>query len=156
MKKFICLFVTLFAITSLFAVPTPKSWIKGPDSSWYVQLEPALKAAKAANKKVYVLKTGSDWCPWCVRLKNDVFNKREFKHFAQKELILVYLDFPQRGNMPAAQKKYNQQTISKLKMTGGYPSALILDADGKVISQRNGYAKLKAYMNFLQDSVNKK
>ena len=134
---------------------TRKGWLKGPDKSWYIDYDLALEAAKAQNKKVYVLRTGSDWCGFCIRLKKEVFASREFKQYAKKNLILVYLDFPKRKKMPAEQKQYNNEISTKLKFGGAVPSAVILDSDGKEIGRVRGYAKLKIYMTRLQDAVGK-
>ena len=130
-------------------------WLKGPDRDWFVRLEPALQKARAENKKVYVLQTGSDWCGWCVRLYKDVLSSSEFKRFAKNNLVLLYLDFPRRKKMPQDQKAYNRQTVRKLRFGGGYPAAVVLDAQGNVIAKKSGYAKRQAYMQFLKSAVQK-
>ncbi len=155
MKLKLFLLFLLLAGVSFAADADRKGWVGGPDKSWYTDYDKALEAAKKENKKVYVLRTGSDWCGWCIKLKKDVFATREFKNFAKKNLILLYLDSPRKKRMPAEQKSYNSQIASQLKMGGGVPSAVILDADGKEVARRSGYMKLKPYMSFLKSAVKK-
>lgn len=154
MKLKLFLLALLFVGIS-FAAEDRKDWVKGPDKSWYIDYDEALEAAKKENKKIYVLNTGSDWCGWCIRLRKDVLSSNEFKRFAKKNLILLYLDHPRSKKMPAEQKAYNRKIASQLKFGGGVPSAIILDADGKEVARRGGYAKRDSYMRFLKSTVKK-
>ena len=151
------LLVPLFAaMLCLPAMLSAENFLKGPDESWQINYEAAQKIAKKENKLIYALATGSDWCYWCKKLKSDVFSKKEFKDFAQKNLVLLYIDMPSpKLNMPLEQRKYNYNLTQKLPFGNGVPSALILNADGKVIAQQGGYAPLAKYMEFLQNAVNK-
>ncbi len=49
--------------------------------------------------------TGSDWCPWCIRLDKEIFSTSEFKDYAKENLVLVELDFPQGKTLPRAVQK---------------------------------------------------
>lgn len=148
--------VLLSVIMTGSVVSAAEAWLKGPDASWQIRYEDAVKIAKKENKLIYALATGSDWCYWCKKLKADVFSKKEFKDFAQKNLVLLYIDMPSpKLNMPLEQRKYNYNLTQKLPFGNGVPSALVLNADGKVIAQQGGYAPLAKYMAFLQDAVKK-
>ena len=141
---------------SISGVIADEKWLPGPDKNWQIRYEDAMKIAKRDKKNIYVLATGSDWCYWCKKLKSDVLNSNEFKKFAEKHLVLLYIDLPSsRLAMPMEQRNYNYQLSRKLDLDDGVPAALIINADGKVIARQNGYAPLAAYMNFLQKSVNK-
>ena len=90
MKKVILAIFAAFccAVSSYAADSCPKGWT--------LDIDAALKQAKAENKKVLLLFTGSDWCGWCIKLKREVLEKNEFKKFAKKNLVLVYFDFPSK------------------------------------------------------------
>ena len=133
----------------------PTHWFKGPDSSWQIFFPKALEDAGKRGKKIFVLNTGSDWCGWCVKLKKDVLSQREFKRFAQKNLILVYLDSPHKRVMPADQTRHNQEVKTRLGFGGGVPAVIILDENGQVIAKQNGYRPLKDFMKFLKKAVKK-
>ena len=141
---------------SIASIAAAEKWLAGPDASWQIRYEDAVKTAKKENKLIYALSTGSDWCYWCKKLKADVFSQKEFKDFAQKNLVLLYIDQPSpRLNMPLEQRKYNYNLSQKLPFGNGVPSALLLDADGKVIARQSGYAPLADYMKFLQKAAKK-
>src|ERR671939_312038 len=68
------------------------------------------KAAAAESKRFILLDfTGSDWCPWCVRMDKEVLERPAFADFAAKHLVLVKLDFPRSKLQPAAEKIQNEQ-----------------------------------------------
>ena len=83
-------------------------WRPGPSEDWFVNWDKALAEAKRTKKKLYVLSTGSDWCHWCIKLRENVLEKPQFLDFARKNLVLVYLDSPNRDPLGAAQKAHNK------------------------------------------------
>ena len=125
-------------------------------ADWCIHYDAALAKAAAEHKKVYVLSTGSDWCGWCIKLRNDVLTTSQFRSFAKKNLVLLYLDSPMKKKLPAEQQKHNEQVRDMLRFGGGVPSAKILDENGQIIAERSGYAKLKPYMEFLKQAVSAK
>lgn len=128
-------------------------WQAGPGPEWEIHYDAALAKAKAEHKKVYVLSTGSDWCGWCIKLRNNVLTKPKFKAFAKKNLVLLYLDSPSRKKLSAEQQRHNTMVRSMLQFGGGVPSAKVLDETGRVLAERSGYADLDAYMEFLKQAV---
>jgi thioredoxin-related protein len=94
MKKFLLvMFAALCcAVTSFAADECPKGWT--------LDINAALKKAKAENKKVYLLFTGSDWCGFCIRLKDDVFSKKDFQKIAQKSLNTALAALRRAGLTP--------------------------------------------------------
>lgn len=132
---------------------TPAGWRGGPDSQWQIYYPAAMALAKQKHKKVFVLHTGSDWCGFCIKLRKDVLSKREFKKFADKNLILLYLDSPRKNPLPAEQLKHNQEVCRELAFPGGVPAFILLDEDGRVIAKRAGYRPLRDYMKLLKEAV---
>lgn len=99
----------------------------------------ALKKASKENKLVLLDFTGSDWCPWCMKLDQELFSKKAFKDYAETNLVLVLVDFPQGKKMleqSDALKKQNQELQSKFKIEG-YPTMVLLDANGKQLKSSN-------------------
>jgi thioredoxin-related protein len=100
---------------------------------WHADFDEAAKVAKAENKDLLVDFTGSDWCPPCIKLEQDVFSKPEFVAAAKKDFVLVKLDFPKQEE---AQKRVpnperNAELRDKYQVTG-YPTVLLLDSSGEV------------------------
>ena len=107
------------------------------DNLWQTNFEESKAKAKAENKLLLVDFTGSDWCGWCIKLKEEVFGKKEFQTEAPKKFVLVELDFPRQKKLPDELKTQNEQ-LSKQYKVRGFPTILLLDAEGQVIA-RTGY-----------------
>ena len=107
------------------------------DNLWQTNFAESQAKAKAENKLLLVDFTGSDWCGWCIKLKEEVFSKKEFQTEAPKKFVLVELDFPRQKKLPDELKTQNDQLAKQYKVRG-FPSLLLLDAEGQVIA-RTGY-----------------
>ncbi len=104
---------------------------------WETNLETALQKAKAENKAVLVNFTGSDWCVWCQKLSAEVFSKSEFEDYANENLILVKIDFPEKIEQSTETKMYNNQLAQRFGIEG-YPTIFLLKNDGSV-ALKTGY-----------------
>ncbi|GAB4139465.1 MAG: thioredoxin family protein [Ignavibacteriales bacterium] len=104
---------------------------------WNDNLESSVKIAKAENKFVLVNFTGSDWCVWCKKLMAEVFSQKEFAEYANKNLVLVKIDFPRSIEQSEATKKYNQDLAFKYGIQG-FPTIVLLDKNGNLIA-KTGY-----------------
>lgn len=65
-------------------------------AKWYTSLEEAAKVSMTTGKPIMANFTGSDWCGWCKKLKREVFDKTEFKNWANNNIVLLELDYPRR------------------------------------------------------------
>jgi protein disulfide-isomerase len=106
-------------------------------ANWLTDLPKAQAQAKAENKTVLIDFTGSDWCGWCIRLKREVLSRPEFNAYAEKNLVLVEVDFPKRKAQEPALKKVNEALAAKYHVQG-FPTLVALDAQGKELG-RLGY-----------------
>jgi protein disulfide-isomerase len=106
---------------------------------WMTDYEAALEKAKKEKKVVIADFTGSDWCGWCIKLKNEVFDQQEFKDWAKDHAVLLELDFPNKKKLPEALTKQNAELAKRFKIEG-YPTILFLDGNGKEVG-RDGYVK---------------
>jgi thioredoxin-related protein/Tfp pilus assembly protein PilF len=125
----------------------------GEDSLWMTDFAMAQTKAKKEKKFLLVDFTGSDWCGWCIRLKNEVFDKEEFKAEAPKNFVLVELDYPHEKKLSDALKEQNEKLQEHYKIHG-FPTVLMMDAEGNVIAhtgyQAGGPAK---YVEHLQQFI---
>jgi len=102
--------------------------------NWLTDLPKAQAKAKAEKKLVLLDFTGSDWCGWCIKLKKEVFSKPEFAEFANKNLVLVEVDFPRSKKQSAELKKANAALQEKYKIEG-YPTIIVLNSDGNKLGK---------------------
>lgn len=107
-------------------------------NGWGDNYKAALATAAKENKKVLLDFTGSDWCGWCIRLKKETFDQPQFKEYADKNLVLVEVDFPQGKSLAPEVKKQND-ALQEQYHVEGFPTLVLLDPQGKVIKQNVGY-----------------
>ena len=123
---------------------------KVSEPAWFTSMAQAQDAARKDNKVIFVDFTGSDWCPWCVRLHDEVLSQAAFKEYAAKNLVLLLVDFPRKKGQTKEQKQANNALAQKYGIDG-FPTILILDADGKVLA-KTGYRRggAAAYVEHLK------
>ena len=109
-------------------------------ADWPTDYAKALEQAKAENKRVLIDFTGSDWCGPCIQLKKRAFSRPEFINYAEKNLILVEIDYPQRKKQSPALVKQNERLAREYGIEEkGYPTLVLLDPSGKIVREMNGY-----------------
>lgn len=88
---------------------------------WHTDLMKVYEISKKSKKPVFAFFTGSDWCGWCKKLQADVFAKQEFITWAQKNVILLELDFPRFKQLPPELQQQNQ-SLQQTFQIAGYPT----------------------------------
>jgi thioredoxin-related protein len=107
---------------------------------WETDYAKALQAAKSQNKRVLLDFTGSDWCGPCIELRKQVFSRPDFRAYANNNLVLVEIDYPQRKKQPDELKKQNEKLSKQYEIDEkGFPTVILLDPTGKVIREFTGY-----------------
>ena len=109
------------------------------EATWLTDLPQAKVQAKAENKIVLLDFTGSDWCGWCIKFDKDTLSKDKFADYAKSHLELVVVDFPNKKPQSDALKATNKALGEKYGVDG-YPTFVVLNADGKEIGRQVGYA----------------
>ena len=115
---------------------------KAENPGWLVDVDEAYAESQKTGKPILANFTGSDWCGWCKRLTKSVFVHKEFKEWADKNVILLELDFPRRKELPARFKQQNQNLQKAFKVRG-YPTVWLFDlskesADAQYSIQAHG------------------
>lgn len=101
---------------------------------WPTNYAKAKAQAKAENKLLLMDFTGSDWCPWCVKLNKEVFSQPQFKKYAADKLVLLDVDFPQTKPQPAALAQQNAKLQLQYKVEQ-FPTIIVLNAQGKKVGE---------------------
>ena len=133
---FLTAMVALLCVALAFGVIARRS--TAADALWQTDFKAAQAKAKQEKKYLLVDFTGSDWCGYCIKLHNDVFDKAPFQAEAPKQFVLVELDFPHQKEQSDELKKQNKDLSEKYKVDG-FPTVLMMDAEGEVIARRTGY-----------------
>lgn len=118
-----------FRASILFVICFTASGMAGEWSSDYGK---SMELAKMERKIVLVDFTGSTWCGPCIKLDKEVFSDPAFKEYANKNLVLVKVDFPPSF---AQSKKNDLELAEKLGVPKNgimvFPTLVVMGADGK-------------------------
>lgn len=123
---------SLFALALLLC--TSVLALAGGKAGWEDDYEKGLAQAKSESKLVLLDFTGSDWCGWCIKLDKEVFSEKAFKDYARENLVLLEVDFPHAKHQSKKLKEQNEK-LSKEYGIEGYPTIVILNAEGKKVGQ---------------------
>jgi thioredoxin-related protein len=139
---------TLTLLTALMAVAMVSTVHAG--EGWGSDFAKAKAEAQESGKPILVNFTGSDWCGWCKKLVKEVFSQDAFKAYAADSLVLFEADFPNQKQLPPEVIKQNKELAKKYAIRG-YPTILLLDAEGKVLA-KTGYRRggADAYVTHLK------
>lgn len=119
---------------------------------WSLDFDQAKTEASQSHKFILLNFSGSDWCAPCIKLKKDIFESDAFKAYAVDHLILVRADFPRlkKNQLDKAQVEKNEALAEKYNPQGKFPLTVLLDANGKVIKEWDGYVQ-KSPEAFVED-----
>jgi protein disulfide-isomerase len=107
------------------------------EDGWMTDFEAAKKEAAKRNLPILAEFSGSDWCPPCMRLNEEVFSSAEFLDYAKDHVVLFLADFPRRTAQDPELKKQNNKLAEQYGVAY-FPTILLLKADGTVIN-KTGY-----------------
>ena len=108
------------------------------EAGWTDDYSKAVGKAKAENKAILLDFTGSDWCGWCMKMKQETLNTPQFTTYAQQNLVLVTVDFPHKTQLAPATKQQNEKLDAKYQ-ADGFPTFVLIDKFGKELGRQSGY-----------------
>jgi protein disulfide-isomerase len=108
-------------------------------SAWLEDAEQAFAKAEETGRPVLVNFTGSDWCGWCVKLRNEVFDTGVFAAWANDHVVLLECDFPRKKAQAPHQREQNRALADRHGIEG-FPTILVISAQGDEIA-RIGYRR---------------
>lgn len=121
-------------------------------AEWMDNFNAAKKKAQTEKKLILMDFTGSDWCGWCIRLRHDVLDKPEFEAYAKDKFILMEVDCPRKKQLSKKLQKQNQQLCGQYHISG-FPTVLVVNADGAVVGGFNGYQKQEGVQAALDKAI---
>jgi thioredoxin-related protein len=129
-KKIILLVIVVASVVMAYSQLTKTS----SRANWLTNMEEAQKIAAEKDVPILINFTGSDWCSWCHKLRNEVFATEEFINYANENLVLLELDFPRKVKQSKEVKDHNNKY---LKMFGvrGFPTIIVVDSKLNILTQ---------------------
>ncbi len=122
------------SLKPLFRPDAPELAESAPLTPWHDSFEAALQESEATGKPIIADFTGSDWCSWCVKLRNDVFETQVFNEWARDNVVLLELDYPKRAMQKPEIKRQNAELADQYNVNS-YPTVLLLDSTGQVLGK---------------------
>ena len=110
-------------------------------ANWLTDFEKAKEQAKENHHLILLNFSGSDWCAPCIKMKQEVFQNETFLSIADKKLVLIRADFPRskKNQLSKEQKAHNEALAEKYNPLGKFPYTLLLDKNGKILREWDGY-----------------
>ena len=121
-------FISLFIVLSTWIAPPPV---------WLTDFDQATKVATQSKKMILVNFSGSDWCGPCIQMKKRIFDSRDFETYAQKNIVLLSIDFPRmkRRQLSEDQTRKNEALAKKYDPRGVLPYTMLINPAGKVLQE---------------------
>ncbi|MGF1485301.1 MAG: thioredoxin family protein [Opitutales bacterium] len=119
------------------------------DEFWLTSWTEAVAQSTELNRPIFLLFTGTQWCPPCQALERTALQTAQFNEYAMDHLVLLKYDFPSSGNVPTEyQQKANQYRVQ------GFPTYLIVNPDGRVLKKAVGAPRggLQEVLQFCQSA----
>jgi thioredoxin-related protein len=121
---------------------------------WTTDYAAAKKDAAENKKDLLIDFTGSDWCGWCIKLNEEVFQHDPFKTGVKDDFVLVELDFPRDKSKQSDEVKAQNEELNKKYAVQGFPTILLADAEGRPYAktgyQAGGPEKYVAHLDELR------
>jgi thioredoxin 1 len=128
------------AIAAAFLAALP---MLAQGAPWHEDLAGALTEAKASHRQVF-LDIWAEWCPPCQRMRQSVFPAPQSQAALKKVVAAsVMVEKKDRTPIPAGVE------VDQKYGSGGYPTLLILDEDGKVLRRHTGALDPAALAKFI-------
>lgn len=100
---------------------------------WNTDMSSARREAQKYNLPIYLVFTGTSWCPPCQRMEKEVFNSSEFRTFSNRKLVLMKVVVPASRKISGL----NSQLSTRFDIRS-YPTILLLDSNGNDFYKKSG------------------
>jgi len=116
---------------------------------WGHDYDAALVTAKK-DKKLVMVDLYTDWCGWCKKLDKDTYSDKDVAAKLARDFVAVKVN---------PEKSPQNAKLSRDFGTTGYPHIVFVDADGKKVSEIDGYLPATQFLerlNKISDKATKK
>lgn len=119
------LYTLFLALTALCRATTLSADTQAPtqevaavsEIQWMTDFQAAKAKAKAESKPIFVYFTGSDWCPWCIKMNQQILSTADFQNALSQKVVFVKVDFPRKTQLDKATKSKTTSSQKSLTFT---------------------------------------
>lgn len=126
------MFKNTFLVAALAALVAPAF-----AAEWMSDFDAAKTKAAKENKAILADFTGSDWCGWCIRLRQAVLDTPAFEAYAKDKFVLAEIDIPQAPKLTPEQMEKNSLLCEQYNVQS-FPTVLVMNAEGQVMGGFSG------------------
>ena len=116
----------LIALFSIIVVGLISQCTYAEESQWQNDPDTATKTAAKEKKDLLLLFTGSDWCPPCQKLEQEVFSDEDFYAEAEGDFVFVKFDFLKNSPIREEVQKKNEEWANKFGVDS-FPTIVLVD-----------------------------
>ena len=129
--KIVSLALSLVVTFSVLGAELSKSVPKG----WDEDFEAGKATAEKSGKLILLVFSGSDWCPWCVKMEKEIYSDKKFISGAKKKYVLLMIDNPRdKSVLSSLAAKQNSELTRKYNVRG-FPSTVIVRPSGEEVER---------------------
>lgn len=112
--------------------------------AWHYNMHEAKQIAQQEHRHILLNFSGSDWCGPCIMLRKQILDQAAFLQMADSSLVLVNADFPRKkkDQLTPQQQELNNALADQYDPHGKFPYTLLLNADGKVLKEWDGFPNM--------------
>lgn len=104
---------------------------------WSESYPDAFMEAKQENKIIVMCFMGSDWCPWCIKMNEEIFLDSKFIDEVEDQFVFLLVDFPREKKQPEELRLQNESLLTSYHVIG-YPMLILVHPDKGEVA-RLGY-----------------
>lgn len=121
-------------------------------ADWHDDPETAFAEATELGLPVYVVFTGSDWCPPCKQLEKTIHEATAFSDFADEHLVLLKLDFPRRKSQSGKVKERNQRMASEWGVNS-FPSLFLATGPSGIREKVTRVPEVEGFIEAMKEQL---
>jgi thioredoxin-related protein len=131
--------------------------LQAGEIKWLDDFGKAKELAAESKRPILMLFSGSDWCPWCIKLEEEVLSVKEVKDFIGANTVPMLVDYPREKRLQPGVARQNEKLGAMYNEERGLPSVFLVDKDGKKLGQVDFYEDFtpKGFMAALKEALEK-
>ena len=95
---------------------------------WHTDYGQAVEAAKSSSKPIFILFTGTNWCPACGLLERNVLSHPQFNKDISDKFVFLKAEFPDNSERGFSTSPY--RSLKDRYGIQAYPTMIVVDVHG--------------------------
>lgn len=146
-KKKLIFLVTLFFISGFTAIAEAQITREVPFR--IMELEEAMETAKLEDKKV-LLDVFAVWCPYCIKMHNDIYPDESVSKAVNDHFILVHIDIESEEKVTFLDKNITEAQFASALRSQSTPTTYFMDHDGEILGHQPGLLSAEVFESLLR------